>query len=119
MSADPCPEILRQRLVVEGRYGIGPPDRVFIESFLSDLSDHLGMRPLTPVLVFSPDQHSGLHHGIAGFLPWVESGCSLYTWSDKRFFSLEVFSCKAFDPAACIDFAATRFEAAGVVSRRL
>ena len=114
-----CPEIFRKRLVVEGLYGIEPPDRAFIETFLLGLSGHLQMRPLTSVLVFSPDHHSDLHHGIAGFLPWVESGCSLYTWSDKRFFSLEVFSCKDFDPEGCLSYARLHFKAERLQSRTM
>jgi len=114
-----CSEIFRKRLVVEGLYGIEPPDAAFIESFLLGLSRGLQMRPLTPVLVFSPDHHSELHHGIAGFIPWVESGCSLYTWSDKCFFSLEVFSCKDFDPEACVAYARLHFQAAQVAFRTI
>ncbi len=113
-----CPEILRQRLIVEGLYRIPPPDAPFIRAFLLDLGENLGMHPLRDVMVFSPDAVSELHHGIAGFLPWVESGCSLYTWSDKRLFVLEVFSCKAFDADACRDYAAGRF-AADTIDMRL
>jgi len=116
---DLCPEIFRKRVVVEGLYGIDPPDAAFIEAFLLGLSRDLRMRPLTSVLVFSPDHHSELHHGIAGFLPWVESGCSLYTWSDKRFFSLEIFSCKDFDADGCACFAQTRFKAERLCCRML
>ncbi|MDZ7754238.1 MAG: S-adenosylmethionine decarboxylase [Gammaproteobacteria bacterium] len=104
-----CPEILRQRLIIEGLYRIPPPDPAFIRAFLLDLGAALGMHPLCDVLVFSPDEVSELHHGIAGFLPWAESGCSLYTWSERRFFVVEVFSCKAFDADACRDYAAGRF----------
>ena len=114
---DLCPEIFRKRLVVEGLYGIEPPDAAFIKRFLLGLSRELQMRPLTPVLVFSPDHHSELHHGIAGFLPWLESGCSLYTWSDKRFFSLEVFSCKTFESEGCVRYARLHFQAEQVAFR--
>lgn len=119
MPNDPCAEIFRKRLLVEGRYGIEPPDAGFIEGFLLDLSRHLGMQPLTRALVFSPDNHNDLHHGIAGFLPWVESGCSVYTWSNQRFFSLEVFSCKDFDSAECAAFVCRALRATGSAARHL
>lgn len=114
MSARPCPEILRQRLVLEGIYGVGTPDESFIRGFLLGLGDDLGMRPISDVMVFSPDAVSDLHHGIAGFLPWVESGCSLYTWARQRLFVLEVFSCKAFDPGRCEAYAVGRLEASAL-----
>lgn len=112
-----CPEILRQRQIIEGLYRIPPPDAAFIRAFLRDLGTALGMHPLSDVLVFSPDEVSELHHGIAGFLPWVESGCSLYTWSDKRLFVVEVFSCKAFDTDACQEYVAARFATATIETR--
>lgn len=99
-----CPEIFRKRVMLEGFYTIAPPDELFIRDFLNNLSSHLGMRPLTEVLVFSPDKHSKLHHGIAGFIPWVESGCSLYTWEKQKFFTLEIYSCKDFSIQTCHDF---------------
>jgi len=99
-----CPEIFRKRVMLEGLYTIAPPDELFIRDFLNGLSSHLGMHPLTDVLVFSPDKQSDLHHGIAGFIPWVESGCSFYTWKPQKFFTLDIYSCKDFSLQTCRDF---------------
>lgn len=106
-----CPEIFRKRVMLEGIYTITPPDESFIRDFLSSLSSQLDMHPLAEVLVFSPDKHSNLHHGIAGFIPWVESGCSLYTWKTQKFFTLEIYSCKDFSLEACRDFVSKKMQA--------
>lgn len=106
-----CPEIFRKRAMLEGLYTINRPDEKFIRDFLTGLSTHLGMHPLAEVLVFSPDNHSNLHHGIAGFIPWVESGCSLYTWEKQKFFTLEVYSCKEFSLQRCYEYVERKMRA--------
>ena len=106
-----CPEIFRKRVTLEGLYRIELPDEHFIRKFLTGLSNHLGMQPLAEVLVFSPNEHSNLHHGIAGFIPWVESGCSLYTWEEQKFFTLEIYSCKEFSIESCYHFVAEKMRA--------
>lgn len=99
-----CPEILRQRLIVEGIHGVDEIDSVAVRQILADLTRDLGMTPIADTLVFSPDAVSKLHHGVGGFQPWAESGCSLYTWRDQRLFTLDVYSCKGFQVETCIDF---------------
>ena len=99
-----CPDILRQRLIVEGIHGVAEIDDDGVRRILAALSAHLGMTPIADTLVFSPDAVSRLHHGVGGFQPWAESGCSLYTWRTQRFFTLDIYSCKRFDPQDCLDF---------------
>jgi S-adenosylmethionine decarboxylase len=99
-----CPDILRQRLVVEGIHGIPQIDERSVRQILAGLTHRLGMTPISETLVFSPDKVSRLHHGVGGFQAWAESGCSLYTWRDSRLFTLDVYSCKRFEAQACIDY---------------
>lgn len=99
-----CPDILRQRLVVEGIHGIPQIDERSVREILAGLTRRLGMTPISETLVFSPDSVSRLHHGVGGFQAWAESGCSLYTWRDSRLFTLDIYSCKAFDPAQCLAY---------------
>lgn len=98
-----CPEILRQRLVIEGLYGVEAIDGRGVKDVLTGLTRHLRMTPIADVLLFSPDAVSALHHGVGGFQAWAESGCSLYTWRESRLFTLDVYSCKAFEARHCLD----------------
>jgi len=41
--------------------------------------------------------------GITGFAVWLESHCSFHSWPEESFFSMDLFSCKDFDPDAAID----------------
>lgn len=97
-----CPEILRQRLVIEGLYGIENIDEQLVTGLLDGLTQRLCMTPIADTLLFSPDDVSALHHGIGGFQAWAESGCSLYTWRESHLFTLDVYSCKRFAAAECI-----------------
>ena len=97
------PDILRQRLLVEGMYGLGSIDETIVGEVLGGLTRRLGMTPIADTLLFSPDAVSRLHHGIGGFQAWAESGCSLYTWRESRLFTIDVYSCKGFDPVDCVE----------------
>lgn len=99
-----CPEILRRRLIVEGLYGGADFDEQRVRLFLAGLSRHMGMTPIADTLIFSPDAVSDLHHGIGGFQPWAESGCSLYTWRERRLFTLDIYSCKEFTADSCLAY---------------
>ena len=99
-----CPEILRQRLIIEGLYGVGPLDGQAVCDLLRGLSQKLHMTPIADTLVFSPDTISRLHHGVGGFQAWAESGCSLYTWRESRLFTLDIYSCKRFEARQCVTY---------------
>ena len=80
------PKIYRQRLTIEAKYDLTISDKV-IKTFLIDFSKFLKMVPITEPFIFTPnDRKHPLHHGIAGFIGWAESGCSIYTWSKFNFF---------------------------------
>ena len=100
-----CPEIHRQRLIIEGLYGLPEITEDCVRRILDELTRKMRMTPIAPPLIFSPDAVSELHHGIGGFQPWAESGCSLYTWKPQRLFTLDVYSCRPFDELQLVKFA--------------
>ena len=56
-------------------------------------------------MIFSPNESKHpIHHGIAGFAPWVSSGSSLYTWDKFNFFTVEIYTCKTFSVKKAVDF---------------
>lgn len=102
-----CPDILRQRLIIEGIYGMPYIDETGVRQVLEGLTHQLGMTPIADTVIFSPDAVSQLHHGIGGFQAWAESGCSLYTWRERRLFTIDIYSCKSFAGDDCIRFIKT------------
>jgi S-adenosylmethionine decarboxylase len=103
---DLAPQVLRQRLVVEG-YPIDPITDSAIKDFLAKLSDLIGMRTL-----IEPVTHRSDLYGWAGWIHWETSGAHFYAWERPLlFFSVDIYSCKAFDVAAALEFTRRYFAA--------
>ncbi len=102
---DFCPSIFRQRLVIEGRYH-PVLSKEKVREFLIDLSRYLGM-----TIVYGPivkNVAGGInrkHKGFECVLIWAESGATLYVWDTYKFFTLDIYTCKAFSPRGAVSFA--------------
>jgi S-adenosylmethionine decarboxylase len=108
---DLAPEITRQRLVVEGLPNAPVTDGQ-IRSYLAELSSVCGMTVLA-----DPVTHRSDRFGWAGWIHWETSGAHFYAWESPRlFFSVDVYTCKAFDPAAVVAFTERFFGIGDVVS---
>jgi S-adenosylmethionine decarboxylase len=108
---NPEPRIFRKRLIVEGRHSISI-DADTIKQYLVELAEKIGMRLLIEPVIFSPDACSHpLHHGIAGFVGWVESGGFVYTWDKFNFFTVEIYTCKPFSTKDAVQFTKEFFKA--------
>lgn len=102
---DLAPEILRQRLVIEGNvnHSISADD---IELYLCKLSRVCDMVPL-----IVPVTHQSDMYGWAGWIHWETSGAHFYAWDQPRkFFSVDIYTCKSFDPQDAVDFTVEFFQ---------
>ncbi len=96
---DLAPEIHRQRLVVEG-YPSGPLTDDDIKNYLSKMSEVLGMNKLQ-----EPVTNLSSRYGWAGWIHWENSGAHFYAWETPRlFFSVDIYTCKLFDPERAVKF---------------
>ena len=101
---DLAPEIHRQRLVIEG-YPEAPITAPDIADYLSKLSEILQMQVLQ-----SPVTNLSSRYGWAGWIHWETSGAHFYAWEQPRlFFSVDIYTCRAFDPADAVRFTAEFF----------
>lgn len=111
---DLAPEIIRQRLLIEGRYTV-EIDKPAIESFLSGLAARLDLRTYgTPVIHAPGGLGKEENEGFDAFIPLIDSGISLYVWTSAGFFACVLFTCKAFDADKAISFAAEYFGASEI-----
>jgi S-adenosylmethionine decarboxylase len=114
---DLAPGIFRQRLLIEG-YFTAQVDRSAVERYLTGLASALELRTYGPAIVHDP---AGLgkaeNQGFDAFIPLIDSGISLYVWSQPRFFAAVLFTCKRFDVARALDFTRKYFGAAEVEHR--
>ena len=96
---DLAPEIHRQRLVIEGnvRQSISAGE---IKDYLTGLSTVTDMVPL-----MIPMTHQSDLYGWAGWIHWETSGAHFYAWDQpRRFFSVDIYTCKAFDPQDAVNY---------------
>ena len=102
---DLAPEVFRQRLLIEGRFG-GEMTEARLRSYLLGLAAHLGLRTYGEPVVHAPAAGMGRaeNAGFDAFVPLIDSGIAAYVWSGPRFFSVVLFTCKGFDEAAAVAF---------------
>lgn len=109
---DLAPRIHRQRLVVEG-IPAKPITREEIVDYLRELGDVTEMLVLT-----DPVTHESPMYGWAGWVHWETSGAHFYAWDvPQLFFSVDIYTCKAFDPDEVVRFTADTFAASTITAK--
>jgi hypothetical protein len=106
-----APEIYRQRLLVEGYYECDVT-RDSLSGFLTSLAEYLGLRTYGEPVVYSPETGMGKSEnaGFDAFVPLIDSGISAYVWSQSKFVSILIYTCKGFDDDRAIAFCTAAFE---------
>ncbi|AHB41970.1 hypothetical protein RAAC3_TM7C00001G0098 [Candidatus Saccharibacteria bacterium RAAC3_TM7_1] len=109
---DLAPDIYRQRFVIEG-YPVRPVTDTDIQEYLSGLSAVLDMTEL-----LSPVTHQSDQYGWAGWIHWENSGAHFYAWDKPRlFFSVDIYTCKAFEPSTALRYTQEFFNTTELESR--
>jgi S-adenosylmethionine decarboxylase len=109
--ADLAPTICRQRLVIEGEPGARIDDGD-IRAYLRRLTDVTSM-----TLLLDPVTHCSDRYGWAGWVHWETSGAHFYAWDDPLFFSVDIYTCKRFDPEDAIRLTNDFFRARRLVAK--
>lgn len=84
--------------------------------FLEELVNKLGMTKMSaPVVIHGPRDQDGCElypdkAGVSGWVPLIESGIQIHTLAPKRFITLDVYSCREFDPNTVLDFAQLMYD---------
>ena len=100
-----APNIIRQRLLIEGFYTTDMSQEI-LEKYLLNLAKQLNLRTYGKPIIFSPASGMGREDnaGYDAFVPLIDSGISAYIWSQAKFFSTIIYTCKSFDEQAAIQF---------------
>lgn len=118
LVADIAPEVFRQRLLIEGRFGC-ELDADAVRAFMVDLAGALGLRTYGDPIVYSPDSliaaggGEAANAGYDAFVPLVDSGIAAYFWTAPKFFSIVIYTCAAFDEARAVAFTRAALAADG------
>ena len=108
---DLCPQIRRQRLSVEAIVAPENMNELAVRSFAKRLTDEIGMTPMCEPTVCSFDEtfKDGKFVGVTLVQPWMESALQIHTWDEYRLLSVDVYSCKSFDPHNVVKLVAEWF----------
>lgn len=111
-----APDILRQRLLIEGFF-TRPVDEAVIRSYLLELAAALDLRTYGEPVIFAPASGEGRDEnaGFDAFVPLIDSGISGYFWTGPRFLSVVLYTCKGFDERAAVAFTGDFFGIDGEV----
>ena len=106
-----APEITRQRLLIEGKFSVDL-DQDRIEAYLSGIAQHLELRTYgSPTIHATGGAGKSDNEGYDAFIPLIDSGISLYVWSNKKFFATLLFTCKEFDVEDAVSYTREFFQA--------
>ncbi len=98
-----APDIKRQRLLIEGFY-TARVDKKSIESYFKKISLYLNLKMYGKPVIFSPrGEGKGINQGYDAFVPLVDSGISAYIWSNAKFLSIIIYTCKNFDERKALE----------------
>ena len=92
-----APHIIRQRLLIEGFYKIYVDEDV-IKRFYKKLTKALGLRTYAePVIHNTSGQGKEVNQGYDCFVPLMDSGIYLGAWTNEKFLSMIIYTCKKFN----------------------
>ena len=86
---DLAPDIVRQRILIEGYYTVAIDEDV-IREFFVHITKRLNLRTYDAPVIFA-------------LVPLIDSGISLYVWTGPKFLSTVAFTCKTFDADAAVE----------------
>ncbi|MFC1521742.1 S-adenosylmethionine decarboxylase [Elusimicrobiota bacterium] len=91
------PHIFRQRLLIEGLYST-QVDKAAIKRYFKTITKSLKFRTYgKPIIHRTGGIGKKINQGHDAFVPLIDSGISLYTWSNDDFVSIIIYTCKKFD----------------------
>jgi len=110
-----APDIMRQRLLIEGFYSKHITKEI-LRDYLYGVASHLNLRTYGEPTIFTPNSLGKEENaGFDAFIPLIDSGISAYIWSKNKFLSIIIYTCKAFDEEKAIAYTKAYFEIHGDV----
>ena len=92
-----APEIFRKRQLLEGYFDREVNESVLVE-FFAFLTNGLALRTYgAPIIHATSGQGKDSNQGYDAFVPLIDSGIYVAIWSNQKFLSVVLYTCKDFD----------------------
>ncbi len=99
-----APEVQRQRLLIEGFYSNELMNPEVIKDYFQTILNSLHLKAYGEPIIFSPGSDGKAENqGYDAFIPLIDSGISLYVWTQKKFFSIIIYTCKEFSEEKALE----------------
>lgn len=110
-----APQIIRQRLVIEANYTISV-NKEAVRNYLLEVAKSLDLRIYGSPIIHSPSgEGKEVNQGYDAFVPLIDSGVSLYVWTNEKFLSCVIYTCKQFSVEKAVEFTRKFFKASKLV----
>lgn len=105
-----APNITRKRLLIEATFSI-PVNREVVAQYLKELPASLNLRVYGEPMIHSPGgEGKEINQGYDAFIPLIDSGIALYVWTNEKFLSCVLYTCKDFSTEGALRFTETFFK---------
>lgn len=91
-------------LMIDGFFSSDLKNCKFIEEFLIKLTEKIGMTAISNPLVVDHVANEESESGITGTIILSESNITIHTYPNKKWLSLDIYSCKEFNIDSTIAF---------------
>ncbi len=99
-----APQIIRQRLLIEANFTISVTKKE-VSDYLLNLAKELDLGVYGEPIIHSPEgQGKQENQGFDAFIPLIDSGIALYVWTNEKFMSCVLYTCKEFSVEKAIQF---------------
>lgn len=93
---DLAPDIFRKRMLLEGKFTIDVDDKTLVR-FFSYITRELDLRTYgDPIVHTTSGVGKEANQGYDAFVPLIDSGIYVAVWSNAKFLSMVVYTCKEF-----------------------
>ncbi len=114
---DLAPQIVRQRLLIEATYDkdLSESD---VRNYLLQVASTLELRVYGEPIIHSPSgEGKDENQGFDAFVPLIDSGIALYIWTNQKFLSCVLYTCKQFSVDDALEFTKQYFNTSKLVHR--
>jgi len=93
-----APHITRQRLLIEGFYTREKITKKTVSKYFGEITKSLKLRTYGKPVIHAPSgQGKEINQGYDAVVPLIDSGIYVGVWTNAKFFSTVIFTCKKFD----------------------
>ena len=105
-----APQIIRQRLLIEANFTVFVT-REEVRNYLLNIAKELDLRTYGEPIIHSPEgQGKEENQGFDAFIPLIDSGIALYIWTNEKFMSCVLYTCKEFSVEKAVEFTKNFFQ---------